>query len=1323
MTEKSGTTLPLEPITIKDWPFKPLGIAYGQGTRLQLEVLYSEHDRTPNATQLRSAWKKRQERRGVPLLVVVLHGSRASVCGPSGDDPTVYPDLDPGQVERICKEALDQPSRQAALRALRDSLGALETDGLPGLRNEGFLATHELKAGVRNRSDWNQAQKKARKALGQTGKQLLTSLGFTVEAHDKITNILRTKDHKTAIAILLNERETPEGGSDRIPGAMSPVSYALARADEENLDWVILLHGRKIRLYPVKMGVGVGRRGRTETYLECHTGLLPDEQAAYLWLLFSADALSTGGSLTSILEDSKDFAGNLAARLRERVYDEVIPRLAEGLAEARGLKNPTVEQLSETYQMAMRVLFRLLFVAYGEDKDLLPYRFNGLYQKRSLKAKAKELLELAESGGDFGEGDSWWQEVRNIFHAVDKGNPAWGVPAYNGGLFSSDPNESPIGVALEEVTLPDRVFGPALQQLLLVPTDDGVLGPVDFRSLGVREFGTIYEGLLESELSVAETDLTVETRGKNKDAYRPCREGEKPVVRKGRVYLHNASGARKSTGSYYTKHFAVEHLLGRALEPALDDHFARLDELDDLEAAEAFFDFRVADIAMGSGHFLVAAVDRIEARFSGYLSNRPLAQVTSELERLRQAAMEALGDAVGSYPDFEDNALLRRLIARRCIYGVDINEVAVQLARLAIWIHTFVPGLPLSLLDRNLVHGNSLVGVGRLSELEDKVREEGMGLFEASAADFVGDASAALARLGRLADATRTELEEARKAWKEADALTAPAKALCDILTAARIEGENIDFDFTDWQAQKKTISGSRQHKKALKVIEGMHALHFPVAFPEVFLRERSGFDVILGNPPWDKVRYEEDAFFARWIPGLIGLPQRQRKDAISSFLELHPSVLSLRDATIHKAQRLQRAFSKTSGAYLFQGSGHLDLAKLFLERISNLLCSLRGSIGIVLPRQCLVLGGWAHLRSLLFSNSQTSILQLRNRKGWIFDDAEHRYVIALLGIVRGYEEASVHILPGASSYTDFLSVKNRKPLRWTLREMISSRAPDLRIPLFTHPGDERILDKLLVHEAVGSDPQSHFYAIPFASLDVGKDLPSIGIDDSGLMVARTRSVKQFGFIDDSTAHFVSEKGYDAFLTKKLRSSSTLRELLPRSYDAPRSLIPIVYRYPSRNDDARTLIASLLPRGATPAVGYTHSCILPNAAPREILCFLGFMNSVVWDWYARRFVDRHVTAPIIRSLPLPGLTNAVIEEIASITMALLKCHETKEFPIPDDYGSVQPMHDTSNNLLIHLDALVAQSFGIEHAEMKLILSDFTEAGVSKEHRKGILDLL
>ena len=137
------------------------------------------------------------------------------------------------------------------MRALRDSLGSLEEDGLPGLRNEGFLASHELTAGVPNRSDWSEARDKAHSSLGLTGKDLLLSLGFTIDPLDNVTDVLRADDLKTAVAVLLTERETPEAGSERIPGSMSPVSYAMHRAKEESLDWVILVHGRKIRLYPV----------------------------------------------------------------------------------------------------------------------------------------------------------------------------------------------------------------------------------------------------------------------------------------------------------------------------------------------------------------------------------------------------------------------------------------------------------------------------------------------------------------------------------------------------------------------------------------------------------------------------------------------------------------------------------------------------------------------------------------------------------------------------------------------------------------------------------------------------------------------------------------------------------------------------------------------------------------------------------------------------------------------------------------------------------------------------------------------------------------
>ncbi len=331
-------------------PFNSCDLALGQGSS-PLEVLVSSTSSPPNAAVLRSAWKARNAGRAAPLLLVALHGDRASLCGPAGDDPPAYLDLDRGQVERICREALEQPDRHAALRALRDVLPSLESD-LAGLRNEGFLATHELRAGARLRGDWEEGGRKARGALTKRGQDLLRSLGYGVEPYDRVTSILRAGDRKVAVAVLLTREESPELTGERFAG-LSPISYALAVADREGLPWVVVQHGAKIRIHPARPGVGVGRRGRTETYVECHAGLIPDSFAAYLWLLCSAEALKPGGSLEQILEASARFAGDLAEGLRERVYQSVVPRLAQGIVAARGLRKPTAQDLADTYEMAL----------------------------------------------------------------------------------------------------------------------------------------------------------------------------------------------------------------------------------------------------------------------------------------------------------------------------------------------------------------------------------------------------------------------------------------------------------------------------------------------------------------------------------------------------------------------------------------------------------------------------------------------------------------------------------------------------------------------------------------------------------------------------------------------------------------------------------------------------------------------------------------------------------------------------------------------------------------------------------------------------------
>ena len=604
-----------------------------------LEVAVACSSKLPRQQDVAKVWKNRRKNRAAPVLVVILHPGGATLCGASGEKPPVFESLNCDLAERLCREALDQPDRHASLRFLFQVLPSLET-ALPGIDNEGFFALHELQSGVPNRGDWNSARLKAQAVSGKRNHELLVALGFRIEQIDNLTSLLRGGEQRIALAVMLEEIESPESRNERF-NSFSPVSYALKKADDESLSWVILIQGSRLRLYATATNVGVGRRGRTETWIEFRPSLLTGDHLAYLWLLCSSEALRPNGSLEQILEESKRFSGDLAERLRERIYDRVVPLLAQGIAEIRQITNPSTRELSHTYEMALTVLFRLLFIAYAEDCGLLPYKTSEAYRRRSLKQKAQELAECIANCTPVAEGDTHWQESRMLWAAVARGNVEWGVPAYDGTLFSDNEEISDVGASLTNVTLQNTVFENVLRDLLVIETSEGAPGPVDFRSLGIREFGTIYEGLLESELSLAETDLALDKIGN----YVPAIKQQNIVVKRGSIYLHNRSGARKSSGSYYTKPFAVEHLLDGALEPALDDHFSRLNNMGDAEAAKSLFDFRVADIAMGSGHFLISAIDRIERRMGDFLSGHVLLGVQQELASLKQVAITQL-DAV-----------------------------------------------------------------------------------------------------------------------------------------------------------------------------------------------------------------------------------------------------------------------------------------------------------------------------------------------------------------------------------------------------------------------------------------------------------------------------------------------------------------------------------------------------------------------------------------------------------------------------------------------------------------------------------------------------
>lgn len=1297
------------------------GLYLGNGNP-GLEVLTVAASGAPSAETLRKLWSERLGSRAVPLMVVAVHGVSATVCGPAGEKPPIR-QIEAAQAERLCRKALAEPDRNAALRLLQDALPTLDTE-LAGVRNEGLLSDHELARGIRHRADWQDALDRGSRVVGATGIDLLRRLSFDIDRADGVTSLLRAGSRDRAIAVLLDANETPERATPRFQN-LSPVSWALATADKRNLPWVVLVQGDRIRLYPVGLGVGVGRRGRTETWIELRTGLMRQDHAALLWLIFSADALKPDGTLEQLLDSSKRFASDLAVRLRERIYDRVVPQLATGIATARGLKTFTADELQLTYSMALTVLFRLLFIAYAEDRDLLPFTTNEAYRHRALKTKAAELhASRAAPGG----GSHLWQEIVRLFDAVRQGDAALGVPTYGGRLFETDPAVSRGGTELAKITLPDSQFEPVLRALLLdVMGDLGSpsAGPVDFRSLRVREFGTIYEGLLESELAVADTDLTLR-RQKKQLVYAPARGNDDVAVSKGGIYLHNRSGARKSSGSYFTPEFAVDHLLDAALEPALKDHACRLAELDDTDAAEAFFDLRIADIAMGSGHFLVAAVDRIERALSSILAARALPGVQGELATLRAAAeaeLKKLG--LDGVHQIEDGQLLRRLIARRCIYGVDMNPLAVDLGRLSIWIHTFVPGLPLSLLDHALVQGNALVGVATIEQIEARFEKAGIGLFPVDAQSLLGEAAAPLKRLARLADVTPNDVAAGRQAMAEAREAVATTSALCDLVVGESVAPEVVAFQFEQWPKERGNIEAHPALRHARAALEGLHVFHFPIAFPEVFLRERPGFDVILGNPPWQEVTIEEPGFWTRHFPGLKGVSEAERKKRIPTLRRDRPDLQAAYEAERSEVERERAVLG--AGFYPGMGTGDPDLYKAFAWRFWQLAASDGGRIGVVLPRNALSALGSQDLRKELFQCSlEVSIATLINRGQWVFPQVHPQFTFALVGIARGEPDGETIALRGPYADRRAWQVGIAKRAHRFTASSVLDWTSSASLPLL--PNDESIEVFAQLRKAPRLDDRvdGGWRARPDRELDA--------TIDKGRMIFDAKSTKGLWPVmkGESFDLWENDKGPDSYYAwadpkivnarlqaKRLRSAKSRRDSawaefplaeLRNAKTLPCHAPRVAFRDVSRATDTRTVRAALVPAHVFCA-NQAPYLLWPHGDQKDQAFLLAVLCSISLDWYARRFVETHLNFYVLNPFPIPRpeRSDALWQRAVQLS-GRLACADERfaewAKAIGVEWGALA--RSKKQAMIEELDAVVARLYGLSPDQLSHVFDTFHE---------------
>ena len=1118
-----------------------------------------------------------------------------------------------------------------------------------------------------------------------------------------------------AVAVLLDERETFDGTSAR--HQLSPVAFGLREAAEHGLEWLVALKDGRVRLYAGRTGVGTGQKGQTETYFEIDLTAVDEERAALLPLVFGADALEPQGSTQQILDGSATYATALGTRLRGRIYEDVVPKLAEAVAGQMPVMGIPVDEagLRTAYRVTLRILFRLLFQAYAEDRGLLPAGRNERYDANSLKTAA--LRDLHTDPATFGSSSTLWKDLEQVWDAIDEGDDQWMIPQYNGGLFARDRGE---GVFIARLRLPNSVMGPVLQALLAdVDPEDGVRGPVDFASLSVREFGTIYEGLLESSLSLAESDLALDS-GRT---YVPAGDGEAVVVPAGAAYFHNSSGERKATGSYFTPIIVVDHLIERSIVPVLSKHLERIAALlkdgKEVEAGRAFFDFRVADLAMGSGHFLVAAIDKVEAKYRDFLTRHDVPRVTEELVRIEQKAKEALGRDSFAKQQVENVILLRRQVARRCIYGIDVNPLALELSRLALWIHTFVPGLPMSSFDHNLICANSLTGIGTVEEALAALepgREAGqVSLVDHVVTDALAAATPLLLDAANADEADKAGVEEGADLRERAREQLEPIRRIFDLAVAIRT-GEATPIMALDLEE----LDAAASTPQVREATEQLNPAHMPYLFPEVFQRENPGFDVLLGNPPWEEVIVEESKFWALKSPGLQRMEPASMQAKIRELRAVHPDLQRTYKRLLLLAEKQRKALSRAGFAGM--GVGDVDLYKAFAWRNWQMTAP-NGASGLVLPLSAWATKGSAAWRIEIFDSAGTDVTFFKNDGSWLFPDVNPGYRITATVLRREVLAGGITLSGPFRSSDQFADRRSKESVRLNARLILESD-PDACLPVFSSDAEVRLWQELVLFPGLGDgrspNRRPDFRCAPATDIHAtlqGTKGPAYFVDpEADWPVHNHRNVDLFRF-DKSVGAFaranvarVLSDSQEQRLRVARRPGSAF-SLRPYEWNVDPSTLPmrntrLVFRDVVHASNPRKVWVSLAPAD-TLLTNTAPYLVFDREDPAVSMYVLGVLGSGVVDWFGHLRINLHLNFFILYSLPVPlfrASTNQLaISEIAArlvqsdagpepaareLLRVELDARVWEEFELSDEY--LELVFDPKNPTRSAVDAVTAE---------------------------------
>lgn len=630
------------------------------------------------------------------------------------------------------------------------------------------------------------------------------------------------------------------------------------------------------------------------------------------------------------------------------------------------------------FQELLRLVYRLIFLITIEEREIL-HPTNTSEQVKALYLDGYSVRRLRDRSVKFSAFNNFsdlWDSLKIVFKGLSLGQVNLGLPPL-GGLFAEDQTPN-----LMSSKIQNQFLLKAILKLCWLSEESGV-SRVNWRDMGPEELGSVYESLLELVPQVTDQGYVFSfARG---DATK--------------------GNARKTSGSYYTPDNLVQSLLDTTLEPVIENTI----KSNPNNTADALLKISIIDPACGSAHFLLAAARRL----AGHVA------------RLQ----------VGGTPTSNDYRNALRQVISLCIYGVDRNPMAIELARAALWLETMTADAPLGFIDHHLVCGDALLGLIDFEVFNNGIPTEAFAAIVSDDKEICKQISSINTK--KLNELKKAKLESSNQDIFDLDKydLIRMHQSIEDMpdnnvenITAKKIALENYravsnnagikiaaDMYVSAFLATKNSINrnliattdevlrglrgllpplGSISFIK--KIITDNNVMHWKLQFPQVFAR--GGFDVVIGNPPWDKIQPEEEKFFANIRPDISLAPTAKiRKDLIESLSETDPETNT---AWINYKQKIDATcnYLRNGGTLTYTGDGNLNCYRVFTE-IATKICSPNGRVGLVVQTGIATDESGKEFFDYLISNGKLiRFLDFENR-GEFFPDVHQQFRFCLITI------------------------------------------------------------------------------------------------------------------------------------------------------------------------------------------------------------------------------------------------------------------------------------------------------------------------------------